>query len=1004
MNRLENKNYIIDNYNEKKPFASFLPGIAGENGIPMWTYYCNRGQCIAGFGIENKDQSIMDFVPANVAYRRTEIAGFRTFIKFEDGNVHECFVSGNDAKQEMIIKQNGLSLKEENISLGYTLTVDYLNVTSRDYPGLIRKVTLESKNEVEILDGLATIYPRGMNNFAIKDMTNLGVAWIDVVDVDGILLYKNRSTTADSSEVSEVTEANFYASFDNEGNRNQTVYDLDIIFGTNTSLRSPEGFKKADFVDMIKKQVHVNKLPAAFTYKKGKDIVINSIFGAVDNQDVIIKNSKEFSGDFIAEMTTLSEQLVEKITSPIECKTNYPVFDAYMSQSFLDNVLRGGFPVIFDGAEGDIVYHIYSRVHGDMEREYNYFSVEPNFYSQGNGNFRDVNQNRRNDVYFVKEAGSYNIKTFMDMIQLDGYNPLGVKGSLLEFNHKRVNELHDIVKNDKIDELLSGRFTIGQLARLLHFELDMFNDDVLRKIVSLCTQDTNSEYGHGFWIDHWTYNMDLVDNYLQVYPDKVEELLYTKNYRFFESPEIVKPRKEKYVVTDKGVRQYNALKLDEDRNKRLGIKHNETNWTKLNGEIYETSLYVKLFVLALNKYANLDPFGMGVMMESDKPGWNDAMNGLPGIFGSGLSETIELRRVLKFLIESPKEEVMIPNEVISFARDLEKLSEFDEIQTRKEVYRDQIYNGLSGVELTVNSSELDSLLKLMLKTVNNGIAKATEIGDGLIPTFLSYVADDYSVDSLTNEIIVNKWKLKVLPKYLEAPARLLKQMSTNEGTELHKNVRESAMYDEKLGMYITSEPLDNESMEIGRARAFTPGWLERESCFMHMEYKYLLGLLKSGLYDEFYEDIKTALPPFMNADVYGRSPLENSSFIATSRNPNIDNHGRGFVARLTGTSTETISLWLYMMVGGKVFTYDDKLKFNIKPILHSSFFKDGLVEFNLFGARIKLLNDTGKNTYGENKAVIKSYVVDGTSVTKIEGELAMKLREGEITEITVIYE
>jgi len=39
-------------------------------------------------------------------------------------------------------------------------------------------------------------------------------------------------------------------------------------------------------------------------------------------------------------------------------------------------------------------------------------------------------------------------------------------------------------------------------------------------------------------------------------------------------------------------------------------------------------------------------------MDSEKPGWNDAMNGLPAIFGSGVSETIALKRLVNFLKES----------------------------------------------------------------------------------------------------------------------------------------------------------------------------------------------------------------------------------------------------------------------------------------------------------------------------------------------------------------
>ena len=42
-------------------------------------------------------------------------------------------------------------------------------------------------------------------------------------------------------------------------------------------------------------------------------------------------------------------------------------------------------------------------------------------------------------------------------------------------------------------------------------------------------------------------------------------------------------------------------------------------------------------MLAVLKFSTLDPYGMGVEMEGGKPGWNDAMNGLPGILGSSMA-------------------------------------------------------------------------------------------------------------------------------------------------------------------------------------------------------------------------------------------------------------------------------------------------------------------------------------------------------------------------------
>ena len=55
---------------------------------------------------------------------------------------------------------------------------------------------------------------------------------------------------------------------------------------------------------------------------------------------------------------------------------------------------------------------------------------------------------------------------------------------------------------------------------------------------------------------------------------------------------------------------------------------------------FTVSVIAKLSILGLLKFSTLDPMGMGVEMEGGKPGWNDAMNGLPGLVGSGMAETM----------------------------------------------------------------------------------------------------------------------------------------------------------------------------------------------------------------------------------------------------------------------------------------------------------------------------------------------------------------------------
>ena len=73
IDREDNLKFRIKNYNEAKPFASFFPGIAGIMGIPIWCFYVNRGQCISSFGFDSKDGAIMEFQPANKAYRYTPL-------------------------------------------------------------------------------------------------------------------------------------------------------------------------------------------------------------------------------------------------------------------------------------------------------------------------------------------------------------------------------------------------------------------------------------------------------------------------------------------------------------------------------------------------------------------------------------------------------------------------------------------------------------------------------------------------------------------------------------------------------------------------------------------------------------------------------------------------------------------------------------------------------------------------------------------------------------------
>ena len=151
----KNDAFVIENYNSSPTFSSFFPGIAGILGIPMWVFYANRGQCITSFGVHDKDGSIMEFHPANKAYKYVALNGFRTFLKI-DGKFYEPFGEMSGNPNEMRVTPHDLTIVEENKSLKIRVEVNYFTVPNESFPALARTVkvinTSNKKRKIELLD------------------------------------------------------------------------------------------------------------------------------------------------------------------------------------------------------------------------------------------------------------------------------------------------------------------------------------------------------------------------------------------------------------------------------------------------------------------------------------------------------------------------------------------------------------------------------------------------------------------------------------------------------------------------------------------------------------------------------------------------------------------------------------------------------------------------------------------------------------------------------------
>lgn len=1035
--------FLIENYDRQKCFSSFLPGIAGKEGTPMWVFYVNRGQGIASFGITNKDNSIMEFKPADQSYTATPLKGFRTFLKI-DNEYYEAFsetTHEDNITRNMYIYKNKLEIVEENKDLELKVKVIYFTISNEEFPGLIRRVEIENLSgkdrNIEVVDGLPEVLPYGVSSALFKDMGFTARAWMQISNVDKkVPFYGVRTEIGDIEVVEEIKSGYFYFAT-NEDNLLDVVYDKNVLFEMNTSLQIPYNFKNGKLKEILsKKQYCENTLPSAFSciekeLKANDKLILNSMFGfAEDRDDINAKIDSIKTNEFVERKLKEADEVIEEIVDNIYTKTSNELFNKYCEQNYMDNILRGGYPLVFDTKNGKNVYHIFSRKHGDLERDYNFFSLQANKYSQGNGNFRDVLQNRRNDILFNPEIEDFNLNMFINFIQADGNNPLVVKGTIFKLDAN--STIFDLVEN-KVDELkdylLNNYFTPGEVLSFINnnkINLKVSETEFVNKLMYDCEQFEQAEFGEGYWIDHFTYLMDLVDSYKEIYPEKIEDILFNKNkYRVFDSPAFVKARKDKYKMYKGNIMQIGAVL--ESHEKEEALKEREHNYlVDKNGNIYTTNMFEKLLLLGVNKFATLDPFGMGLEMEANKPGWNDALNGLPGIIGSGMSETFELKRVLEFLLENLNSttnnqfEILvelkefvngIAKELDKYFKDNNQFDYWDRVAEIKETYREKVFFNVDGAKEVIEKDFLIETIEKMLNKMEIGIKLAKEYGKGIYPTYFTYTLVEY--EEKDGVIIPKKFDVRPLPYFLEGVARAFKIIDNEEQKELYKFVKESNVYDKKLKMYKTSESIENESYSIGRLRAFTPGWLENESIFMHMEFKYLLEILKANLLDEFYEDIKTMLPPFLDYKTYGRSVLENSSFIVSSANSNENLHGQGFSARLSGSTAEFLSMWKYIFIGDKLFEYkDNNLTFTFNPKINKDFFdENGEIEFKLFSKiNVKYINPSKKSTYGEDGAKITKIelFINGEKIeitgNMIAGDYAYKLREKNIDKVICYFE
>jgi hypothetical protein len=97
---------------------------------------------------------------------------------------------------------------------------------------------------------------------------------------------------------------------------------------------------------------------------------------------------------FVQYKQSRAREIGDQITMGVETKTANEAFNMHVAQMYMDNSLRGGIPIILGEEDDQALYsnadeddrlkvvHLFSRIHGDLERDYNDFVLEPTFFSQ----------------------------------------------------------------------------------------------------------------------------------------------------------------------------------------------------------------------------------------------------------------------------------------------------------------------------------------------------------------------------------------------------------------------------------------------------------------------------------------------------------------------------------------------------------------------------------------------------------------------------------------------
>jgi hypothetical protein len=344
-------------------------------------------------------------------------------------------------KRFMYIGANEMQLQEIDYSNGIETNVTFFILPEEDLGAFVKRTTItnllyrdrvkrngkskagSSDNggtalTLSMIDGLAKVVPAGgkLDDY-LKNMGRTLEGWMGVYspynDTIQMPFYRLSMQPSDSASVIVQETGHWCLSLmERSGDSSNMdpqqpillpiIHDPSKVFGDDTSLLRPVGLYRHSIPDIIHKEQQYGfaKTASAFaaventTLNPGESLTVTTFFGKASRVlDVPVIARRLLQPGFALFKATRVRELVNQITSGVETKTANPLFNGHVQQMFLDNSLRGGIPQILGDVDDDAklrcadeddrlkVYHLFSRKHGDLERDYNNFEIEPTFFS-----------------------------------------------------------------------------------------------------------------------------------------------------------------------------------------------------------------------------------------------------------------------------------------------------------------------------------------------------------------------------------------------------------------------------------------------------------------------------------------------------------------------------------------------------------------------------------------------------------------------------------------------